>query len=504
MASLRRIGANIVAQVVALAASTLDRVLLVAVMLRLWGPELFADYAVLQSTAALLAIGDFGLQVYVQTAQQAAVARGDHSAFRRMSAIHAYVLRGFTLLLAAIGLVALPFSGALTQSPGLSQADATVALLLFGACNLILLLRSATTTMAVAVGDFSRWVLLGAAFQTVGTLACLAVVTVGGGPVAVAATTLVVVGIGAQVGLLADFARRHPGRRGAPARPSHAEWRDLLGQLRWVSLAAIVPVVWLQAPVLLLAAAGTGGTAIAAFVLLRTLVNMVRQFFQFAALGAGLEISNHAHRGDFSTAWQLSAEIGRVVSALSGAVGAGLVVFGPAVVTLWTGFGHLYDAPVAMMLVLPAIATAPFQQIVALLQYTNQSRIPGLMRLMQLGFGAAFVPLGLFAAGVPGAAAGLAAAEIAAVAAILPALTRTRLFPALGRQVSLTFAAAIGAAAWAGLAGLAIDRALAPATLPGLAAAGILWGLVGLMPPLALSVPAAMRRRLRLRRSTTQ
>ena len=62
----------------------------------------------------------------------------------------------------------------------------------------------------------------------------------------------------------------------------------------------IAPTVWLQAPVLVFAARGVVGAEIAAFLLMRTMVNQIRQSFQFAAVGAGLEIATFSHAGDFA------------------------------------------------------------------------------------------------------------------------------------------------------------------------------------------------------------
>ena len=55
-ASLRRITSNIAAQMFSLAASAIDRLVLVGILVRTWGPDLFSDYAVIQSMSAMLTI----------------------------------------------------------------------------------------------------------------------------------------------------------------------------------------------------------------------------------------------------------------------------------------------------------------------------------------------------------------------------------------------------------------------------------------------------------------
>src|SRR5580658_6406842 len=88
MASLRRATSNIAAQVVSLAAAVIDRIVLVGLLLREWRAETFADYAIIQSWAALLLMVELGAQLYFQNEEQRAFVRGDKPRFRRLAAIH--------------------------------------------------------------------------------------------------------------------------------------------------------------------------------------------------------------------------------------------------------------------------------------------------------------------------------------------------------------------------------------------------------------------------------
>ena len=72
MPSLKRMTSNIAAQVVAVAASVIDRIILVGLLLRSWGADVFSDYSVVQSWASLLLIAELGIQFYFQNVQQAA------------------------------------------------------------------------------------------------------------------------------------------------------------------------------------------------------------------------------------------------------------------------------------------------------------------------------------------------------------------------------------------------------------------------------------------------
>ena len=115
MASLRRATSNIAAQVVSLAAGVFDRIVLVGLLLRVWGAETFADYAIVQSWAALLLMVELGAQIYFQNEEQRAFVRDDKPRFRRLASIH------LGLSLAVVVPLALLFS-ALVATGGADKA----------------------------------------------------------------------------------------------------------------------------------------------------------------------------------------------------------------------------------------------------------------------------------------------------------------------------------------------------------------------------------------------
>ena len=88
MASLKRMTSNVAAQIFAVAASLIDRIILVGFLIRGWGADVFADYSVIQSASTLLLIAELGIQIYFQNIQQAAFVAGDKTAFRRAAAVH--------------------------------------------------------------------------------------------------------------------------------------------------------------------------------------------------------------------------------------------------------------------------------------------------------------------------------------------------------------------------------------------------------------------------------
>ena len=287
MASLRRMTSNVAAQVFSLAASVIDRIVLVGVLLRHWGADVFSDYTVVQSWAALLLVADLGIQLYFQNCEQRAFVARDTKAFRRYAGVHAGVLVGLVGTLAAAFSLAcwLGWTDMATHVGHIDAASARWILWMFGIGNLVTLLRSATTAIYSATGDFAYSVVIAALALIVNTAANLAAAWLGAGTAVLAGLFLAIGGVGALAFCVWDVRRRYPDWVAAPARPTFGEIGDALVHIKWFALQILAPTVWLQAPILVFSAWGVSGRDITAFLLIRTMVNQIRQAFQFATIG---------------------------------------------------------------------------------------------------------------------------------------------------------------------------------------------------------------------------
>ena len=416
MASLRRMTSNVAAQIFAVAASLIDRIILVGFLIRGWGPDVFADYSVIQSASMLLMIAEFGIQIYFQNVQQAAFVAGDKAAFRRAAAIHLGVILAIVVALTAI-LSLLTLIGATDGFLHLNQIDmrtGRVVLWLMGVGNLLTIIRSTTTSIYSATGHFAFTVVMTAVALIVTTLASIVAVLLGAGPTTLAALYLMVSGVGSLIYFRWDIGRRFPDWVSGPATPTLSELSAAIVHLKWFSLQVIGPIVWLQAPVLVFDAWGVSGRDIASFLLIRTMVNQIRQAFQFATIGAGIEIAPLVHSGDVSGAWRLSARIGLMTTVLCGVMVAAVLIFGEQVTRYWVGDATLFSPQIAVFLLAPLLAVVFLQQPVALLQFANKSLAPGLQRLSQIVLGPLMCIIGQKFYGVTGLVVGLAISEIVA------------------------------------------------------------------------------------------
>jgi O-antigen/teichoic acid export membrane protein len=501
MASLRRATSNIAAQVVSLAAGVFDRIVLVGLLLREWGAETFADYAIVQSWAALLLMVELGAQIYFQNEEQRAFVRDDKPRFRRLAAIHfgislavvSPLILLFTVLVASGGA-----DGAL-RVPNIDLPTARWILWLLGVGNLLSVLRAPASAVYSATGEFAHVTLISAGSVVVNTLCAFAAVSLGARPLTVAALYFALYGVGAAIYFHFGVQVRRAEWTARPALPTREELFTTLNHVKWFALQMIAPTVWLQTPVLVFAARGVVGSEITAFLLMRTMVNQIRQTFQFAAVGAGLEIATFSHAGDFARAWELTAQVGRMTTVISGAFVGGILAFGPTVTYYWAGDAKLYDPRIALAMLTPLLAVAPLQQPVALLQYANRSREIGLLRLGLIVFGPLGCVAGQALGGPPGLAAGLGIAEMLAYGLLAPRLAA---MPALEGFVryfvrALGFGAATAVvcltAAWG------LESLIKPATLPVFAAEVVLWGCVVVLPLVYVALPAGLKRAARAR-----
>ena len=468
MSLARRMASNFAAQGFALAASLADRVLVVGAMLRNWGSADFSDYMVLQAAAAMLFVAELGAQLYFQNAEQAAYAASEKAAFRRLVAIHSGIMAALCVALAVV-LAALAAAGGLDSlfaGNALDPGAARAAFACMAGANLLTPLRTPASTVYRATGDFTRIVVIGALALLAQSALSAVTVVLGARPLALSIIVLLVGGVGAFVFVGRDIRARHGEWLAKVAWPRLAEASTAARHVKWYSLQIIAPAAWLQAPVLIFKAGEASGRTIATFLLLRTLVGMVRQVFQFAATGAGIEIAPYTHRGETEQAWRLSARIGLWTTGLAAAATAGVLSFGDAVVRGWTGNAALHSAPMALALMAPLLATAPLQQPCA---------------------------LGLWLYGALGLAAGLALAEIIAFWSMAPVLARLPSFPGFLRYGLESVMVGIFVFAVDIALGLGLNW-LAPATMLFTEAAKIaLWGLVGVVPFAFIGLPASLR-----------
>src|SRR5208337_2957082 len=104
---LARILRNTAAQSLTLLISFADRFLVVGILLRMWGPRVYSEWAVLLSCVGLFSLGELGLNIYYGNVLQKAWASEDRARFQRMISVAMACSLGVAAGLGVAGLIVL-------------------------------------------------------------------------------------------------------------------------------------------------------------------------------------------------------------------------------------------------------------------------------------------------------------------------------------------------------------------------------------------------------------
>lgn len=498
---LTRIGASFAAQLLSLALSFADRFLLVGILLRAWGPAVYADWAVLFASAGLLSLGEFGLGIYFGNVWQRAHASGETETFRRMVQVSIFCYCLLACILATIALaLAVAVSGDLRQFlsiDSLSRTDTVVVFLLLAAISISGVLRGSISQIYRGRGEFARGIMV-SSLSLAASLSCAIIAgLLGVTPVGLAIVYVVCDLLAGSTIIVRDISHRHPDLRLRPAKPTATELADIVTHAKWFAVQQGVPIAWLQTPVLLLGGLGVTGGALVSFVILRTLVNTARQMGMMLALSAGVEIAPAFHQGNREhIAGQLSA-VATTLAAMVGALTAGMVLLAEDFVGLWTGRRDLFDAWTLFWLGAAAVIATPAIPLGTLFMLGNRPKPAALANLMQLGIG--IVACAALAArfGAAGAAGGLALGEAVASGIVLPIFAQRHFGIDTPRYMTACMRAFLASVVWCGVVGGLAKLLIGSATPATFVVCAALWGLFGLAPAIAMSLPRPQRSRLK-------
>jgi O-antigen/teichoic acid export membrane protein len=495
---IRRLAINGAAQVSALLVSLADRIVLVALFLRVWGVEIYSDYLSLLAMAGLLAATDLGLQIYFGNLLQKAHGERDDAQFQRIVGICTYIYLWMAAFYAAL---TLGFFAAFDLRDTLnllrmSEGEAAAVFLLLGFHQISRLARGSISQIYRGRGTYGLGLFVGLAPLAAGLLAALIAVWAGGGPVLVCALYAATDIVFGWALMAWHQKRRFSGLSYAPLRPTRAEVQALQGHWVWLAIASVTPALWLQAPVLIISQLGLSGAPLIAFTLARTLAGLIRQTAQLATLNFGVEFAQEYHAGRKEAVEANLLVFGRVLAVASISLAAGLFAFGEPLVRQWTGREALFDPWLMALVLLPPAIMAQMLPVSGFLLLTNRPAMPAAVNLVQLGTGfLAAVVLG-YQWGVVGVAAGLALGEFAALNVLLPYLAARHYALPMIRHVTLCSATAGVAGAWSFAAASALLWLTPDGSRTAEIAAMAAWAIAGAFVPVAAALPRRHRARL--------
>lgn len=502
---LRRVSQNFAAQVLGILLLFADRLLVVGILLRAWGPQTYADWALLLSTAGMLSLGELSLNIYFGNIWQKAHAEDDSDRFRRMVSVALACSLTLGCLLGAVALVVLltvDLPRVLSIS-ALSRVDSIAVLCLLAAVTLSRVVKGAISQIYRGRQAFARGIVIDQF-----TVASLIVLTVTAGLMGATPLILAVIYLTCEllVGwgvMIRDLSRRWPDLILRPRLPTSTELHEMWRHVMWFAVLHGVTVSWVQLPVVLLGYIGKTGNALVSFLILRTLANLARQIATMIAISSGVEIAavHHAGHSD-DVAWRLKV-VGRVLSVLTAALAVAVALYGESFVVLWTGHSSLFDWRIAVSLFGAILIAAPSLPLATFGLYGNSPKPLAIAGLVQIALGLSACAVLAARYGAPGAAAGLAIGEGVAQGIVLPMLVSRHAGLEYFRYVCRCVGWMALTIFWCGGVGLILGLVFDPHTFSGLLASGLLWGAIGFVPALAATLPASQRtaiaRRLRLR-----
>ncbi len=495
---LRRVSASFSAQLWSLSLTLGDRIVLVGILLRSWGADVYGDWVTLLATAGLISMGEMGLNIYFGNKWQQAYAQQNETEFQRFIGIS---LSTYFILGMGLGALAVWFvlCNDLTQVLSLqvfnTQSAVYVFLLLSGMQSLRVM-RASISQIYRGRNQFAAGILTSSivSFSTI-ILAGIAAL-LDAGPLIIAVIYLLCDLVAGWGIMLFDLRCRFPQLRFRLERPTCLELKHMLGHGKWYGFLQGAPVAWLQVPVLVIGILGLGGATLVSFLLPRTVVNFARQVTEMLSRSVAVETAATFHLGDKTRLTSTLSAFGTFLSGLTGAIVGGLMLFGAPVIAFWSGKPELFDPWIFFWLLAPSALIAPALPLKNILILGNFPRPVGMASLMQILLGLPFCYGLARSYGIAGAAAGLAVGEALALGVYLPLTGYHHICKGYLRYFVGCLSVFIIASSWCYFAAWVILYAIGARSFMNFVISGILWGLIGFLPALIIAVPPDKRTNL--------
>lgn len=411
---LNSIAAATLLQILSLAVSLLDRIALSGLLLRVWGLGVFEDWSLLIAGAGTLSLFDFGLHMTFANGYVSAYQSGNLKLFQRRVAVSIWI----SLAIMTAGTTALLFLFATSHWQGfflvstLTGMDGKAVLILSGLAVLLQTASCSITTLYRAQRRFSR----GLIFENSLSVARLAVVAAAAGlrfdPVSTALVYLLATAAFFLLIIPFDLRRTLNAIGFTPAVPCRAELGSIARLAPWYYAQHAANVLLLNVPLLALPHVAETRGAIAGFIIVRTLINSVRQLLYTVSNSIAVELSTHhaSVRANSADGAHLARST-RLITVTNGAVLGSLFWMAGPFIEMWSGGVLRIETTIAIALGMGSLLTGPFVILSNYLNYIGNARIGVISRLVQTGISLGMSFLLLKPLGALGIAIGLSAGE---------------------------------------------------------------------------------------------
>ena len=377
---LARMSRNIGAQFLGLLSGLLDRLLLAGLMIRVWGLEAFTDWSVITSAATLFGVCELGMQLHFLNLMQAAHVKGERAAFEHVFGIAKFCYGAIALAFCAFIPLALWAANTWRwfDMRAFAVNETAVIFIAMALASVIAVLRAPYASSLMARGHFPLAITMGTLTFTAMVLISIAALADGARPITLAIIQLLWMGPVSILLLYWADRRNRAAMNFGPASgyrvPTWVEVRSIARHVKWFAVQQVGPIILLQLPVTLMTGFGVETRALAAFILIRTLINITRQLTTVVSSATGVEIASvmHAETDSAGTAWAATQRVGWTATAAAAVLAPAILIFGGQFVEVWTKRSDIFDPTLTAWLLLPVIATIPLQQVATHLQFAGR------------------------------------------------------------------------------------------------------------------------------------
>jgi O-antigen/teichoic acid export membrane protein len=440
---IRRVAGATALQILSLGIALADRIIVTALLLRLWGVPIFEDWSVLYAAASLFSLLDLGLHMTFGNTFTQARQQGKTALYLRRVSTALFINSAILIFgLAMLGVIVFhPDWRSLAAVSRLTGQDGRLVLIFFSLAVLLQTVSSIPTAIYRANGLYIRGFAVDACLTGLRILSVAIIALLGFGPIEAAAIFLAVTALYTLVVLPWDQIVNLRLMRCMPAAPNRAELEGIASMASWFCIQQFAAVLLQAGPLLIISRLSDSVGRIAIFLLLRTLINSVRQIINALSNAVGIELSQlHAATGDGLLVGRQLLRSTRLVSLLSSAALGVLLGLGEPFFAVWTGGTLHIDFAMVLVFALGFIVSGPFVVANNYLNYIGEAKVGATSRMV---YSLLALLVSLVVApflGVLGVVIGLAAGEAVGLGLIyLPATARlTRLpIPVLSALLTL-------------------------------------------------------------------
>jgi O-antigen/teichoic acid export membrane protein len=379
----QRIAREYFAQLLSFFVTLADRIIVAAVLVRLWDIPDFAAWTVAIAIAGITTVFDFGVHLYFGNALMFKVQNEEiGDAQRQLSA-------GMTMtaIAAVVGGIAATLS-LLLSSAQIESVEVTPALVAATLCLIVasVIRMASAVPMALyrAHGQFLRQTNIAMTIEISRIAMTLITVAAGAGYLIVAAGQLAVTAGITAVVMLIDIPRRFPAFRLRYGWLYGDERRTALRTSFGYWLATSPSTLLTYLPVFMLTSINATALAIAQFTLMRTISGFVRTVLQQFSIVLGQEVARRMAIGDTAgveTTYRESALLLTVQTAVAAGM---LVALGDQLFALWTGRQDIYDDWLLWLSLAPVVAIPAMTLVQNVFASANLPRSLAVGRLVQI------------------------------------------------------------------------------------------------------------------------